>query len=109
MSTTPEPDIPEADDVEVRAVIDPAHVRRAPRYKGFFVVGVVAGLVLGLAVGLYMLATFDPARDQALSKPGVWLTVTVMGATALTTLIAGLAASVVDRRSIRRRDAKRSV
>jgi hypothetical protein len=114
VSTTPEtpagqPADEAADDVELRSVIDPTSVRRAPRYKGFFVVGVVAGIVLGLGFGLYLLSTFDPERDLPLGKPGVWLSVIVLVTTTVTTLAAGLVASIIDRRSVRRRDAKRGV
>lgn len=111
VSTIPEhpaPDQP-ADDVELRQVIDPGQVRRAPRYQAFFVVGVLVGVILGLALGLYLLDTFDPSRDQPLSKPGVWLAVLILGTTTVTTLLAGLAATVLDRRSIRRQGAKRAV
>jgi len=111
VSTIPEQPAPPTptDGVELRQVLDPADVRRAPRYKAFFVVGVLAGVVLGLALGLYLLSTYDPARDQPLSKPGVWLTVTIIGTTTATTLLAGLLATVLDRRSIRRQAAKRGV
>ena len=98
-----------ADDVEVRQVLDPSQVRRAPRYAAFFVVGVVVGVAAGLGLGLYLLDTYDPARDQPMTKPGVWLTVTVAGVTTVTTLLAGLLATILDRRSIRRQAAKRAV
>ncbi|MCL1871292.1 MAG: hypothetical protein FWF90_12870 [Promicromonosporaceae bacterium] len=98
-----------ADDVEIRSFVDPATVRRAPRYKPFFIVGVVAGIVIGLAFGEHLLNTFVPGRDLPLGKPGVWLTVVVMGTTALTTLITGVLLITIDRRSMRRHDAKRGV
>ena len=108
MSSTPEqPEVPEAVD-DLRTAVDPGSVRRAPRYKGFMIAGVVVGVVIGLAVGLWMLATFDPSRDQPLDKPGVWLTVTVVGATTVTTLLAGLLATVLDRRSLKRWDARQA-
>ncbi|ACZ32092.1 hypothetical protein Xcel_3090 [Xylanimonas cellulosilytica DSM 15894] len=98
---------------DLRTVVDPASVRRAPRYAAFMVTGVVVGLVAGLALGLFLLATFDPQRDFPMDKPGVWLTVTVMGTTTLTTLLAGLLATVLDRRSLKRwnahQDADRAV
>jgi hypothetical protein len=97
-----QPSTPEGDDVELREVLDPATVRRAPRYAAFLGAGVVVGVLLGLALGLYLLSTFDPARDQPLTKPGVWLTVTVFGMTTVTALLGGALAVVLDRRSLRR-------
>lgn len=97
----------DVDDAEIRELVDPASVRRAPRYKGFMVAGVTLGIVIGVAVGLFMLATYDPARDQPLDKPGVWFTVTVLGTTTFTTLLAGLLATILDRRSLKRWNAHR--
>ncbi len=103
----PQPSPSEPDDVELAGIIDPATVRRAPRYASFLGAGVVVGVVLGLVVGLYLLSTFDPARDQPMTKPGVWLTVMVLGTTTVTTLLAGALAVVLDRRSVRRWEAGR--
>ena len=103
------PRTPSDDDVELRQVLDPGAVRRAPRYRAFFAVGALTGVVLGLGLGLYLLGTYDPARDQPLSKPGVWLTVTIVATATATTLLAGLLATALDRRSIRRQAAERGV
>jgi hypothetical protein len=97
------------DVVDVRDVVDPASVRRAPRYKTFFVIGVVAGIVLGAAFALNLLATIDPARDMPLYKPGVYVSVTVLGTTMITTMLAGLVALWLDRRSLRRHRSNRGV
>ncbi len=87
------------DEVEIESVIDPTTVRRAPRYKAFFLTGALAGIVLGLAIGISWLVS--PAASGVL-KPGVYLSVIVLGATTLTTLVAGALAIWADKRSLRR-------
>jgi Mg/Co/Ni transporter MgtE len=89
-----------SDDVEVRDVIDPASVRRAPRYKAFFWTGALVGIVLGLAVSLYLVSSPSGA---AMMKPGVYVTVLTAFVTMVTTLLAGLFAVIADRRSLRGR------
>ena len=89
-----------SDDVEVRDVIDPATVRRAPRYKAFFWTGALVGIVLGLALSLYLVSSPSGA---AMMKPGVYVTVLTAFVTMVTTLLAGLFAVIADRRSLRRR------
>lgn len=89
-----------ADDVEVRDVIDPASVRRAPRYKAFFWTGALIGIVLGLALSLYLV---NSPSGAAMMKPGVYVTVLTAFVTMVTTLLAGLFAVIADRRSLRGR------
>ncbi|MEU4363744.1 hypothetical protein [Promicromonospora sp. NPDC023987] len=89
-----------SDDVEVRDVIDPASVRRAPRYKAFFWTGALVGIVLGLALSLYLVSSPSGA---AMMKPGVYVTVLTGFVTMVTTLLAGLFAVIADRRSLRGR------
>jgi hypothetical protein len=72
-------------------------VRRAPSYRGFLVTGGLVGFVGSLVFCLWLLG-----RTEAFAKSGVWLTVTVAGVTAGTTLIAGFIAVLLDRRSVRR-------
>ncbi|WP_454850845.1 hypothetical protein [Promicromonospora soli] len=88
------------DDVEVRDVIDPATVRRAPRYKAFFWTGALVGIVLGLALSLYLV---NSPSGAAMMKPGVYITVLTAFVTMVTTLLAGLFAVLADRRSLRGR------
>jgi hypothetical protein len=87
-------------DVEVRDVIDPATVRRAPRYKAFFWTGALVGIVLGLALALYLV---NSPSGAAMMKPGVYITVLTAFVTMVTTLLAGLFALLADRRSLRGR------
>ena len=89
-----------SDDVEVRDVIDPASVRRAPRYKAFFWTGALVGIVLGLALSLYLVGS---PSGVAMMKPGVYVTVLTAFVTMVTTLLAGLFAVIADRRSLRGR------
>jgi hypothetical protein len=89
-----------ADDVEVRDVIDPASVRRAPRYKAFFWTGALIGIVLGLGLSLYLV---NSPSGAAMMKPGVYVTVLTAFVTMVTTLLAGLFAVIADRRSLRGR------
>ncbi|OLT50961.1 hypothetical protein [Cellulosimicrobium sp. CUA-896] len=89
-----------ADEVEVEGVVDRRTVRRAPRYRAFFTVGILLGLVVGLGVGGAWLQS--PASD-AVFKPGVYFTVILVSCTALGAGVAGLWAVVADRRSLRGR------
>jgi hypothetical protein len=91
---------PAADEVEVEDVVDPATVRRAPRYGRFFLVGIVLGTVLGLGVGGAWLQS--PAAEPVF-KPGVYFTVIVVTCAALGAGVAGLWAVLADRRSLRGR------
>lgn len=97
MSETQAPD-DSPDDVELRDVIDPTTVRRAPRYKAFFWTGALVGIVLGLALSFYLVSSSSGA---AVVKPGVYVTVLTVFVTMLTTLLAGLLAVIADRRSLR--------
>ena len=99
MSETREPSDPPG-DVEVREVVDPATVRRAPRYKAFFWAGALVGIVLGLALSLYLV---NSPSGAAMMKPGVYVTVLTAFVTMVTTLLAGLFAVLADRRSLHRR------
>jgi len=100
-STTGRP----GDDVEIEAVVDPASVRRAPRYGAFLAVGVVLGTVLGLALGG---AWLQSAASVPVFKPGVYFTVIVVSCAALGAGVGGLWAVVADRRSMRGRRSDRA-
>ncbi|MEU4384803.1 hypothetical protein [Promicromonospora sp. NPDC023805] len=89
-----------ADDVEVRDVIDPGSVRRAPRYKAFFWTGALIGIVLGLGLSIYLV---NSPSGTGMMKPGVYVTVLTGFVTMVTTLLAGLFAVIADRRSLRGR------
>lgn len=89
-----------SDKVEVRDVVDPMTVRRAPRYKAFFWTGALVGLVVGLPLSIYLVGT--PA-GAGLMKPGVYVTVLTGFVVMVTTLLAGLFAVLADRRSLRGR------
>lgn len=90
----------DSNDVEVDELIDPSTVRRAPKYKAFFWTGALAGIVFGLVLGGILLS--GPGAG-GLMKPGVYLTVTVLGTTTFTVLLAGFLAIVADRWSLRSR------
>jgi hypothetical protein len=92
-------DVP-ADEVEIEEVVDPTTVRRAPRYRAFFTVGIVLGLVVGLGVGGAWLQS-DAA--QGVFKPGVYFSVILLTCTALGAAVAGAWAVIADRRSLRGR------
>lgn len=89
-----------ADEVQIEEVVDPTTVRRAPRYRAFFTVGIVLGLVVGLGVGGAWLQS-DAVRG--VFKPGVYFSVILVTCTALGAAVAGVWAVVADRRSLRRR------
>jgi hypothetical protein len=100
VSETQAPKDGTTDEVEVSRVIDPATVRRAPRYKAFFWTGALVGIVAGVALSLYLVGTREA---EGILKPGVYATVLTAFVTTVTTLLAGFAAVVADRWSLRRR------
>jgi len=100
MSETQAPQDGTTDEVEVSGVVDPATVRRAPRYKAFFWTGALVGIVAGLVLSIYLVST---PEARGILKPGVYVTVLTAFVTAVTTLLAGLAAVIADRWSLRRR------
>jgi hypothetical protein len=112
-SETPEPTEPAAPEEpasdarpepEEHLLVDPARVRRAPRYRAFFTIGALVGIVGGLIFGVWLASNVDPSRgDIPLQKPGVYITVIVASSTTVTLLVAGLLAILADRRSLRRR------
>jgi hypothetical protein len=94
---------PAPETSEDHLLIDPARVRRAPRYPAFLTVGAIVGIVGGLWLGRFLVSSVDPSgTGSALLKPGVFVTVTVLAATTFTMLLAGLIAVLLDRRSVRR-------
>ena len=102
MSTTPssssQPDDAmspeEINEIAAQAV--PATVRRAPRYKSFFQVGALVGIIVGVWFGLWL------SPDGMINR-WIYVTVTVLGTTLVTVLLAGAAAVWADRRSNRPR------
>ncbi|MFJ1512189.1 hypothetical protein [Cellulosimicrobium funkei] len=88
------------EEVEIESVVDPATVRRAPRYRAFFTVGILLGTVLGLGIGGAWLQS--PAAAPVF-KPGVYFTVILVTCAALGAAVAGVWAVVADRRSLRGR------
>lgn len=75
-------------------VVDPAVVRKAPRFRSFIAVGVLSGLILGLIIGL--IAFRDPHNRT-------YMTMVLMVDLALVTTVAALVwAIIVERRSGRR-------
>ncbi len=109
-STTPDhptdttPDDGGAAAAEEHLLVDPARVRRAPRYGAFLLVGAAVGIVAGLWLGTYLVGEVDPSRgDVPLLKPGVLVLVVAAATTTVTALLAGLLAVLADRRSLRGR------
>lgn len=80
------------DEIAAQAV--PATIRRAPRYKSFFRVGALVGIVLGVWLGLWV-------SSEGMVNRWIYVTVTTLGVTMVTVLLAGLAAVWADRRSTR--------
>ncbi len=104
--TEPTPQTPESpptavggnDEVAVGAVVDPATVRRAPRFGTFLGAGTAAGTALGVVLGVLFLTT---ATARALPKPGNYFALIVLGGAVTGALIAGALAVRADRRSLR--------
>ncbi|MDO8143428.1 MULTISPECIES: hypothetical protein [Isoptericola] len=90
------------DDAEDHLLVDPTRVRRAPRYRAFFTVGAIVGLVVGVVAGTW-LTSVAVDEEILLLKPGVFVSVFTLGTTTLFVLLAGGLAVLADRRSLRRR------
>lgn len=102
MTTTPPSPSSEPDDAmspaemnEIAAQAVPAKVRRAPKYKSFFLVGALVGIIGGVWFGLWL------SSDDMINR-WIYVTVIVLGTTLVTVLLAGAAAVWADRRSTRR-------
>lgn len=100
-STSPDPSPAQAEPDE-HVLVDPARIRRAPRYRGFFTVGAVVGVVVGVVLGVW-LSGIASEEGPLLLKSGVFVSVIVLGTTAFFVLLAGALAVLADRRSLRRR------
>ena len=101
MTTTPPSQPAEPDDAmsaeemnEIAAHAVPGTVRRAPKYKSFFWVGALVGIIAGLWFGLWL------SPDGMINR-WIYVTVTVLGTTLVTVLLAGAVAVWADRRSTR--------
>ena len=79
----------------IAATAQPATVRRAPRYKGFFWTGALVGIVLGVIFGLGL--SYDGMVNR-----WIYVVVTVLGTALVTVLLAGALAALVDRRGAKR-------
>lgn len=83
-----------AETAPVVELVDPAAVRRAPRFRAFLWTGALVGLVLGLVVGLIVF----PSHDR-----GWTLAIFVTELAAAGVLIGAVVAVLLDRRSLRAR------
>lgn len=83
-----------AETAPVVELVDPAAVRRAPRFRAFLWTGALVGLVLGLVVGLIVF----PSDDR-----GWTLAIFVTELAAAGVLIGAVVAVLLDRRSLRGR------
>lgn len=86
---------------DVTLLVDPERVRRAPKYPVFLWVGALVGAVVGLIFSTWLIDV--TGASETLMKPGVYVSVTVLGGIALGLGVAGLIAVISDRRSLRRR------
>lgn len=98
---------PVPDEAELARVAEPATVRRAPKFGAFVTAGVLLGAVLGFSVALVTGASVEGDGGTGFisfldGQGSARLLVALAGAT-LGALVAGLAAVVADRRSVRRR------
>ncbi|MEU2199984.1 hypothetical protein [Isoptericola sp. NPDC019482] len=93
------------DDVEepqdVTLLVDPERVRRAPKYPVFLWVGALVGAVVGLIFSTWLIDA--SGASESLMKPGVYVSVMILGGIAVGLGVGGLIAVVSDRRSLRRR------
>lgn len=78
--------------VEVADVVDPALVRRAPRFKAFALAGIVVGLVAGLLLNVLVLPDDHPTWSR---------TIFTVEVTLVALAVAIVWALVADRRSAR--------
>ncbi|MEL7977270.1 hypothetical protein AAG589_15520 [Isoptericola sp. F-RaC21] len=86
---------------DVTLLVDPDRVRRAPKYPVFLWMGALVGAVVGLIFSTWLIDVSGSA--ETLMKPGVYVSVTILGGIALGLGVGGLIAVISDRRSLRRR------
>ncbi|WP_258724614.1 histidine kinase [Cellulomonas sp. NS3] len=98
---------PIPDEAELARVAEPATVRRAPKFRAFVTAGVLLGAVLGFTVAL---VTGSAARGDGgtgfisfLDGQGSARLLVALAGALLGALVAGIAAIVADRRSMRGR------
>jgi hypothetical protein len=95
------------DEAELTRVAEPATVRRAPKFGAFVTAGVLLGAVLGFVVALITGSAVEGDGGTGFisfldGQGSARLLVALAGAT-LGALVAGIAAIVADRRSLRGR------
>lgn len=105
--TPPTAPAPVPDEAELARVAEPATVRRAPKFGAFVTAGVLLGAVLGFVVALITGSAVEGDGGTGLisfldGQGSARLLVALAGAT-LGALVAGIAAVVADRRSLRGR------
>ncbi|GAB3100095.1 hypothetical protein [Isoptericola nanjingensis] len=88
---------------DVTLLVDPERVRRAPKFPVFLWMGALVGGVVGLIFSTWLIDAADPEVAAALLKPGVYVSVMILGGIALGLGVGGLVAVISDRRSLRRR------
>lgn len=86
---------------DVTLLVDPERVRRAPKYPVFLWMGALVGAVVGLIFSTWLIDV--SGASESLMKPGVYVSVTILGGIALGLGVGGLIAVISDRRSLRRR------
>ncbi len=96
---TPAPATEEPQDVTL--LVDPERVRRAPKYPVFLWMGALVGAVVGLIFSTWLIDASGAA--ETLMKPGVYVSVMILGGIAVGLGVGGLIAVISDRRSLRRR------
>jgi len=92
---------PATEPEDVTLLVDPERVRRAPKYPVFLWTGALVGAVVGLIFSTWLI---DAAgASESLMKPGVYVSVMILGGIAVGLGVGGLLAVIADRRSLRRR------
>ncbi|WP_435298679.1 hypothetical protein [Timonella sp. A28] len=88
-----QPNAPAEELAHYESTASYAVVRRAPKFKAFFLLGAILGIAVGLFVGIEL-------SSPGMINRGIYIAVCVLFTTTMSSLAAGFIATQLDRKSV---------